>query len=97
VKKILIPGLFVVAITVWFIWLTPAKPTRTIAAEVIALENVIGGRGLRRITVRFEDGREHTIETLAPFFFRPGYKATVAIYERLLFSDIYEIISGGNP
>lgn len=77
----------------WYFSQVPTKPTLTVVAEIVALEDVPGGSGRRLITVRFADGSERTIETLAPFFFKPGYKAKVGVFERTFFDDVYDIIS----
>ncbi|NVJ69380.1 MAG: hypothetical protein HWE08_03440 [Alphaproteobacteria bacterium] len=78
---------------VWYFSKLPTKPTLTVVTEIVALEDVPGGNGRRLITVRFADGSERTIETLAPFFFKPGYKAKVGVFERTFFDDVYDIIS----
>lgn len=77
----------------WYLSRLPAKPSITMVAEIVKLEDVPDGKGRRLITVRFADGKERTIETLAPFFFKPGYKAKVGIFERTLFPDVYDIVS----
>ncbi len=77
----------------WYLSRVPSQPSITVVAEIVKLEDVPGGKGRRLITVRFADGQERTIETLAPFFFKPGYKARVGIYERPLFDDVYDIVS----
>ena len=76
---------------VWFAFRLPEAPTRVMTAEVVALEDGVGG--WRTITVRFENGRIEKIETLAPFFFKPGYKARVGVYERYLLPDHYDIVA----
>jgi len=96
-KKISAFGLIWLLLTLWFLWHTPEDSARILTVEVIALEDVPESRGLRRITVRFEDGRERIIETLVPFFFKVGYKARVAVHERYLFPDVYRIISDSEP
>lgn len=80
----------------WHFSKVPPKPGYVLQAEVVHLEDVPGGNGLRRITVRFEDGEERVIETLTPFFFKPGYSANVGVYERTLFADVYDIVNGSN-
>ncbi|WP_286829156.1 MULTISPECIES: hypothetical protein [Kordiimonas] len=95
-KKLLVASLILVAAILGGLWTfaqVPAKPSITMVAEVVKLEDVRGGKGRRLITVRFADGQERTIETLAPFFFKPGYKAKVGIFERTLFPDVYDIVS----
>jgi len=96
-KKISLVGFTGLLLTIWFLWHTPEDSTRTLTGEVTALEDVPESRGLRRITVRFDNGSEHIIETLAPFFFKVGYKARVAVHERYLFPDVYRIISDSEP
>ena len=95
-RKSLIFGLIWLLIVVWFLWHTPAEPSSIVSAEVVALEDVANGNGLRRITVRFEDGTERTIKTLVPFFYKPGYKARVAVHERYVFADVYRFVSSSN-
>ncbi len=77
----------------WFSIKIPDVPARVVTAEVISLED--GEDGWRTITVRFDDGREQAIKTLAPFFYRPGYKAKVAVYDRILLPDHYDLIDEG--
>jgi len=85
--------LLAVAVGAWFFSRVPAEPSITVVAEIVKLEDVPGGKGYRLITVRFADGQERKIETLVPFFFKPGYKAKVGIFERTLFPDVYDIVS----
>ncbi|WP_417459501.1 hypothetical protein [Kordiimonas sp.] len=75
----------------WFSIKIPDVPARVVTAEVVSLED--GEGGWRTITVRFDDGRIQAIETLAPFFYRPGYKVKVAVYDRLLLPDHYDLVS----
>lgn len=86
----LVAALLIVVLAAWFTLRLPEVPTRVVTAEVVALED--GENGWRTITVKFEDGRVERIETLAPFFFKPGYKARVGVYERLLLPDHYDIV-----
>lgn len=91
----LVAGLLVMALLlvgVWVLARVPEAPSRTMVAEVISLQEV-DGKGRRLIAVKFENGEEKVIETLAPFFFRPGYKAKVGVFERTLFPDVYNIVS----
>ncbi|NVJ98966.1 MAG: hypothetical protein HWE25_12495 [Alphaproteobacteria bacterium] len=95
-KKQQIFGAVLVAVVLcglWWFSRIPAKPSITVVAEVVKLEDVPGGKGKRLITVRLGGGQEMMIETLAPFFFKPGYKAKVGIFERTLFPDVYDIVS----
>lgn len=95
-KRTLIMIIVAIVLTLggaWYLSRVPATPTITVVAEIVKLEDVPGGKGHRLITIRFADGQERTIETLAPFFFKPGYKAKVGIFERPLFGDVYDIIS----
>lgn len=75
----------------WFLTRMPDTPTRVVTAEVVALED--GEDGWRMITVRFEDDREQAIWTLTPFFYRPGDRAMVAVYDRILLPAHYDLIS----
>ncbi|WP_417449421.1 hypothetical protein [Kordiimonas sp.] len=88
--RLLFAALLVVG-AVWFAFRLPDAPTRVVSAEVIALED--GAEGWRTITVRFPDGRTRKIETLAPFFFKPGYTAKVGVFERYLLPDHYDIVA----
>jgi len=86
-------GLTLLAVVVWLLGKTPAEPSYILQAEVLALYDVEGSHGLRGIIVKFPDGSERTIETLVPFFYKPGYSANVAVYERILFADLYQIVA----
>ena len=91
----LVAALLIVVLAAWFTLRLPEVPTRVVTAEVVALED--GENGWRTITVKFGDGRIEHIETLAPFFFQPGYTAHVAIYERFLLPDHYDIVNAPKP
>ena len=85
---------FLVALLIaaaWFSIKIPDVPARVVTVEVVSLEE--GEGGWRTITVRFSDGRIQAIETLVPFFYQPGYKAKVAVYDRILLPDHYDLIS----
>ncbi|WP_262692317.1 hypothetical protein [Kordiimonas aestuarii] len=75
---------------VWFAFRLPDAPTCVVTVEVIALDD--GTDGWRSITVRFPDGRVEKIETLTPFFFRPGDTAQVGVFERYLLPNHYDIV-----
>jgi hypothetical protein len=85
-----VAALLIVVLAAWFTLKLPEIPTRVVTAEVVSLEDLEDG--WRVITVRFEDGRLERIETLVPFFFKPGYKARVGIYERVILPDHYDIV-----
>ncbi|WP_020398478.1 hypothetical protein [Kordiimonas gwangyangensis] len=84
-------ALLIVVLAAWFTFRLPEVPTRVVTAEVVSLEDLEGG--WRAITVKFKDGRLERIETLTPFFFKPGYPVHVGVYERLLFADHYDIVA----
>ena len=87
----LVAALLIVLLAAWFTLRLPEVPSRVVPAEVISLED--GEDGWRIITVKFKDGGVERIETLAPFFFKPGYTAYVAVYERFLLPDHHDIVS----
>ncbi|WP_262693518.1 hypothetical protein [Kordiimonas aquimaris] len=92
-RKVLI---FVVSVTVLLGWLDyrmPTTPSAVIEVTVVSVNDAPKGNGWRYIAVAFPDGSERTIETLVPFFYRSGYAAYVAAYERILFPDLYDFIS----
>jgi len=94
-KKLVIGAiLLVVGVGLWQASKAPAKPSRIVEAEVLSLVDVPDRPGRRVITVKFEDGREEAIETLTPFFYKPGYTAKIGVFERTLFPDIYDFVSG---
>lgn len=78
----------------WYALIIPGEPSIIVQAEVLALEDVPDGNGLRRIQVRLPDGEEAWIVTLAPFFYKVGYTANVAIYEPLLGPPHYDVVAG---
>lgn len=78
----------VILVILWSFVPKASEPTMTINAEILALEDVAGADGLRRIQVKLPDGEVVWIETLAPFFYRVGYTAKLAVYEPV-FSDPY--------
>ncbi|MCJ9428134.1 hypothetical protein [Kordiimonas marina] len=75
---------------VWYVGGRPASPAQIVAAKVVALKAMPDG--WRVVTVRLQDGKTREIRTLAPFFFKPGYKAEVGIYKRPLLADQYDIV-----
>jgi hypothetical protein len=91
--KNLLIGLLVLAagMLIWD-YQTPEKPNRVIKVEVIALKASEKGDGWREITVRMPEGNEQVIETLAPFFYKPGYLAHVAYYNRYIWPDVYDFV-----
>lgn len=85
-----------IAIAIGIFWLMPNKstePAMYIEAEILALEDVAGTAGLRRIQVKFPDGKIVWIETLVPFFYRVGYTAKLAVYEPLFAERYYKFIA----
>lgn len=94
-KKLAIGAiLLVVAVGLWQAAQVPTQPTRILEAEVLSLVDVPERPGRRVITVKFEDGHEEAIETLTPFFYKPGYTARIGVFERTLFPDVYDFVSG---
>lgn len=92
-KKPLTFTILIIVVLVWLDFRVPPIPSRTIEASVVSVSDAPEGDGWRRIVVVLPDGSERTIETLAPFFYRSGYTAFVAVYERTLFPDIYDFVS----
>ncbi len=70
-----------------------SQPIMMIEAEILALEDVPNTAGLRRIQVRLPDDEIVWIETLAPFFYRVGYQAKLAVYEPFLGDRYYKFIA----
>ncbi|TNE63469.1 MAG: hypothetical protein EP335_09345 [Alphaproteobacteria bacterium] len=85
--------LVICMVVLWYVQRVPDKPARVVEVTVLALEDAPDGIGARHITVRFPDGTERVIETLAPFFYKPGYIARVGIFERPLFEDVYDFVA----
>lgn len=77
----------------WFLGNKSSEPTMYIEAEILALEDVVGTAGLRRIQVKLPDGDIMWIETLAPFFYRVGYTAKLAVYEPLFRARYYKFVA----
>lgn len=71
----------------------PQEPTTVIEAIVVSVEDAAEGNGWRDIVVKMPDGRDVPIKTLAPFFYRVGYRAHVGVYERRIFPDIYDVVA----
>ncbi len=71
----------------------PSEPTKVVEAVVLSVEDTPEGNGWREIVVKLPDGRDVTIKTLAPFFYRVGYNAHVGVYERRIFPDVYDVVS----
>lgn len=71
----------------------PTEPVETWAVVVLTLKNAPQGNGHRIIGVRMPGGIERTIETLTPFYYRPGDTAYLARFDRQLFPDIYDFVS----
>lgn len=88
---VLFAGLLVVALAIDYN--VPQKPNNVIEVKVLALMDAPEGGGWRIIDVMMSDGREKRIKTVTPFFYRAGYKAHVAIYERTLFPDVYDFVA----
>lgn len=86
-------GVTVIGLLLLLAYQTPSKPDRTIKVSIVSLEDIEDGNGLRHITVRMPDGDEVLIETLVPFFYKEGYEAKLAVYERFLFPDIHDLVA----
>lgn len=71
----------------------PTTPTDVRTVEILSLADMPNRNGHRLISVRMSNGLERTIETLTPFYYRPGDTAQLARFERLLFPDIYDFVS----
>lgn len=96
-NKLVIGVVLLVAVAaIWFLSQVPEQPSVTVEVEVISLADVPGKPGRRVITVRFANGREEAIETLTPFFYKPGYTAKVGVFERTLFPDVYDFVSASS-
>lgn len=88
----------VVLVLVWavfaayFVLHVPEKPSHITITKVVALED-LDDRGKRLVTVEFEDGSRQAIETYAPFFYKVGDKAYVAVHTRYLLPDVHKLVS----
>ena len=91
-KKLLI---LIVTLAVGFIALWLQKPSHvgTVKAEVLALEDVEGSRGLRRIHVQMPRGESMWVETYSPFFLRVGYPINIAEYSHVLRGTTFEVVA----
>lgn len=91
-KKLLI---LIVVLAAGFIalWVQETSYVRTVKAEVLALEDVEGTRGLRRIHVRMPRGESMWVETYSPFFFRVGYPIKIAEYSHVLRGTTFEVVA----
>jgi hypothetical protein len=74
----------------------PEHPARVLEVEVLALRDVPEQPGRRVITVKMENGSTREIETLTPFFYRPGYTASLGVFERTLFPDVFDFVADGS-
>ena len=88
----LILALLLVVLAAWFTFTLPDVPTRVVAAEVVSFED--GEGDWRTITVKFGDGSIQRVETLVPYYVEAGYTVHVAVFERLLLPDHYDIVHG---
>ncbi|MEX0298983.1 MAG: hypothetical protein AB3N28_07920 [Kordiimonas sp.] len=70
-----------------------SQPIMIVKVEILALEDVPNTLGLRRIQVRLPDDEVVWVETLAPFFYRVGYQARLAVYEPVLRERYYKFIA----
>ena len=86
---VLLVGLAILA----FDYLRPQDPAEVVEAVVLSVEDAEEGNGWRNIVVKMPDDRDVTIKTLAPFFYRVGYRAHVGIYKRRIFPDIYDVVA----
>lgn len=88
--------LFVVVVGLILLALDYQRPdthSRIMKAEVLALAAAPEGNGWRLITVKMSDGREQTIKTLVPFFYKPGYLAHIGVFERRIFPDVLDFVA----
>lgn len=92
-KKELIFVVVVGLILLGFDYQRPANHSQVVKVEVLSLSVAPEGQGWRLITVRMPDGREQTIKTLVPFFYKAGYLAHVGVFERRIFPDELDFIS----
>ena len=76
-----------------FFVIVPEKHIGVIQVEVLALEDVVGGQGLRRIKVRMPDGKIVWIETLVPFFYKEGYSANLAVSRSFFGEETYDFVA----
>lgn len=86
---VLVVGLALLA----FDYPRPDEPSRVLEAEVLAVEDAPEGNGWRLIRLKLPNGHEITVRTLAPFFYRAGYRAHVGVYERRIFPDILDLVA----
>lgn len=92
-KKELIFVVVVGLILLGFDYQRPETHSRVIKVEVLALAVAPEGNGWRLITVKMPGGREQTIKTLVPFFYKPGYLAHIGVFERRIFTDELDFIA----
>ena len=69
----------VLMLALWALNYKSSEPTMILNAEILALEDVAGTAGLRRLQIKLPDGNVIWIETLAPFFYRVGYNARLEV------------------
>lgn len=94
-KKLQIAMLVLAALAAVVYWgsRVPAEPTMVIHGVVVSTED-LDARGLRAIKVRFDNGEERVIETLVPFFVKPGYDVRVGIFRSPLFGAKFDLLPG---
>ena len=92
-KKLVLCIGVILGVTLVWAYQVPTYPAQQLTVTIISLEDAPEGKGWRRITVRMPDGEESVILTLTPFFYKPGYEATLGVYERFLFPDVYDFVA----
>ena len=83
----------IVALLMLFDYRVPSGASQIVEVTIISVADAPQGNGWRRIVVKMPDGSERAIETLVPFYYKPGYGAHVGIYPRIFFADIYDFVS----
>ena len=92
-KRELIFVLLIGAVVLAFDYPRPQEPAEVIEAVVLSVEDAEEGNGWRHIVVKMPDDSNLTIRTLAPFFYRVGYRAHVGKYKRRIFPDVYDVVA----
>lgn len=92
-KKELIFVLIVGLALLLYDYQRPTEPGEVYEVRVVSLADAPRGSGWRLITVELPDGTRRMVETLAPFFYKPGYPAYIGVYRRKIFADIYDFVA----
>jgi len=92
-RKIFIPIVLIAVFIAWTDYRAMMTSSQIIEVTIVSVGDDPKGNGWRRIVVTLPDGKQHTIETLVPFFYRPGHKAFVGVSGRVLFLDIYDFVA----